>query len=306
MKKTAIFLISFLFLATTYSQKYSPKGGKYGGKKTKYRRSSSTLKRNPTDVFPLDPDFRLSGWYAALGGAYMYPIGSSGESYTAKNTFNDTTIRYDGSYSGEPNGKLGIYAEIGWFRSFQNPTFFHFFDVGLSYRQYKGGEDFSGNVSSTFIDTLGNETLIGEQAYSSGPTYSDQLISLHASIANHFHFSRYGFVQNAIGINVDYFFGKSRSGGTLMPGLESVFPEDIQAQLNYRLGVGWKATPTLLIIPSVEVPILTVHKFEEFKSSLPYFTTRHFPILFSIRVMLLRRIGEDCVVPEYDGPSNFN
>lgn len=305
MMRYFVLFLSICFSLSISAQKYMPKGGRYDGKKSKYRKPSSVLKRNPTDVFPLDPDLSLNGWFAALGGTYMIPMGSSNETYYTKQQFNDTTMETFAEYEGKPSGKLGIYAELGWFHSFANPYLFHFFDVGISYRQYKGGEDFTGAYKSKFTDSLGNVFDGPTTTVSQSDNYSDQIVSVVGNITNHYHFSRYGFVQNTLGLNVDYFFSTSRSGGASFPGYEAEFPSEFQAQIHYRLGVGWKASRTLLIIPSVEVPILTAYPFDDFKSSLPYFSTRHYPILFSIRVMLLRPISEDCVVPQYDGPSNF-
>lgn len=305
MRNLLIFLFLIVFCLPVNAQQYSPKGKQFGKNKSKYRTSSSRLKRNPTDVFPLDPEFNLNGWFAAIGGTYMYPMSSSDETTYSMTSFNDSILENFANYQGSPNGKLGLYAEAGWFHAFQNPTFFHFYDVGISYRQYKGGEDFNGSYTSVLTDTLGNETDLPSTSIQQSDNYSDQIISLVSNLTHHFHFSRYGFVQNTIGVNVDYFLSKSRSAGPTFPGYEAKFPTDIQAQFHYRIGVGWKASPTLLVIPSIEVPILTAYDFDSFKSSLPYFSTRHYPILFSVRFMFLRRINEDCVVPEYDGPSNF-
>jgi hypothetical protein len=303
--KYTLLIFSFFLSVLVSAQGYNPKGGKYNGKKTKYRSPSGTLKRNQTDVFPLDADFKLNGFYAGIGGTYMYPWKESDEKFYSKQTFNDTTLEIFTSFQGKPSGKLGLYAEVGWFHSFQNPTFFHFLDLGLSYRQYKGSEDFSGNKKLVFSDSLGNVLGTAPSSLSQSDTYSDQIVSFSANLTNHFHFSRYGFVQNGIGVNVDYFFSKSRSGGPVFPGYEAKFLPDIQAQLHYRFGVGWKASPTILVIPSIELPLLTLYEFDEFRSALPYFSTRHYPIIFSVRIMFLRRISEDCVVPQYDGPSNF-
>ena len=305
MKKFQLLLVALIVSNFAVAQDYNPKGGRYGGKKTKYRSASGSLKRNSTDVFPLDPDFKLNGFYGALGGTYMFPWKSSDQNYYEQQTFNDTTMELYSSYTGKASGKLGIYAEAGWFHSFQNPPLFHFLEVGLSYRQYKGAEDFSGTQRTVYSDSLGKEIGRTSSSLSQTDNYSDQIVSLNFRLTHHWHFSRYGFIQNSLGTNVDYFFSTSRSDGPVFPGYEAKFPFDILGQINYRLGVGWKASPTILVVPSVEVPLLTVFEFDQFKSALPYYSSRHYPIIITIRVMFLRRISEDCVVPKYDGPSDF-
>ena len=133
-------------------KKYQPKGGQYGGKKNKYRTSSSHLKRNRTDIFPLEPEFNLNGWFGSIGGTYMIPW-KDGEGGSAE-TYQDSLITYNrnSSFTGSPSGKLGFYLDLGYFHSFQEPLWglFHFYEVGLSYRMYKGSEDFSGTITTDY------------------------------------------------------------------------------------------------------------------------------------------------------------
>ena len=56
-----------------------------------------------------------------------------------------------------------------------------------------------------------------------------------------------------------------------------------------------KAEKGTFIIPSIEVPILNIQPFEDFKSTLPYFGSRYRPIIFSIKFMFLsKRKPDDC------------
>ncbi len=306
MYRSLLFVFTFFFAFSCLAQDYMPKGGRYGGKKTKYRRTSSYLKRNQTDVFPLDPEYKLNGWFLGFGGTYMIPMGEVEQSAYSKQVFNDTTLETYSNFSAKPSGKLGLFAEAGWFHSFEDPPFFHFLDIGLSYRQYKGGEEFSGSTYNVVTDSLGQSAESPRSNINGSGSYSDQIISLNSKLTHHYHFSRYGFLQNSIGVNIDYFFSSSRNASSVIPGFESSFPEDFQAQIHYRLGVGWKASPTILVVPFVELPLLTAYPFDDFKSSMPYFATRHYPLIFGVRVMFLRRISEDCNVPNYKPPAETN
>lgn len=316
MKVKCLVLSLFIIVGfcANAQKKNKLKGGQYKSGKARYRSNTGSLKRNQTDIFPLDRNYRLSGWYASIGGTYMFPLnkgeGTDITTSTVQDTVKTFTNTTNATFEAKPKGKLGIYADIGYWKSFNNPGFFHFWEVGLSYRQYKGSEEFVGTATTTQrFDSLGNVgTSTNTTDYAFTNAYSDQAVSLVAKITRHKHISRYVFFQHSFGLNADYFLSGSLTA-PVPPGFENIYiPEyhaEIQAQINYRFGVGWKAAPNLLIIPSIEVPLLTVYPFENGKSSLAYFSTRQYPIIFTIRAMLLRPLKQECRTPNYKGPSNF-
>jgi hypothetical protein len=288
LQQLALFLTTFLVVSTLNSTAQQLKGGRYEKGKGAKRSSSSMLKINKTDVFPLDRIYRLGGFTVAPGITYTFPA----KAFSEQTTIRDTTY----SLSTDPKGRMGWYLELGWFHSFANPSIFHYMDFGLSYKQFKGEES-----------VLLTRTVAGSPvaAFSEKRDFSDQFLSGHYNLTHHRHFSRYGFVNNSIGANVDYAFSTNRSGVLAHPAKETVFPEQLTAQLHYKLGIGWKASEQLLVVPSIETPILTVHSFDNFKSTLPYFHNRYRPIIISIRFLFIRQDPQNCNVPNYDGPKNF-
>jgi hypothetical protein len=266
------------------------KGGRYSSGKGARRSSSAVIKRNKTDVFPLDRIYKLGGPLIAPGITYTFPRKAATETHT----INDTTHRF----TSDPNGKMGLYLELGWFHAFINPRLFHFMDFGVSYKQLKGEE----SIVITREDATGSLlSTVAEKR-----NFSDQFVTGHFNLTHHRHFSRYGFINNSIGVNVDYAFSTSRSGVAVYPAAEPEFQETLSGQLHYKLGIGWKATPQLLVIPSVETPLLTVYPFDGLKSTLPYYYNRYRPVIFSIRFLFIRQDPENCNVPSYDGPKNFD
>ena len=314
-------LILSLFIVTGFcaqaQKKYKLKGGEYKSGKQRYRANTGNLKRSQTDIFPLDRTYRLSGWYASIGVTKMIPIkkGEGSATTTATSTSRGDTITTTSTtvseYEAKGKGDFGIlYADLGYFKSFNNPGFFHFWEVGLSYRVYKGSERFSGTSTSTGkIDSLGNiQTTSSTTAPDFVTSYNDRAVSLVAKITRHRHFSQYGFFQHSFGLNVDYFL----NGEVLAPvpaGFETIYEplyhSQINAQIGYRFGVGWKASPTLLIVPSIEIPFLTAYDFNKGIFAMPYFSTKQMPLIFTIRAMLLRKVKQECRTPTYNGPANF-
>ena len=155
-------------------------------------------------------------------------------SYHVAENRNDSTTEIFSSYTGKAGGKPGLFAEAGYFYSFTNPVLFHFAEFCLNYRQYRGGEDFSGTSDYEEGDSSGNVTTTS-QSMEQASSYSDNIVSLSIKLTNHKHFSRYGFVQNSIGINADYFFSPSRDAGPVFPGYNAVFPSEIQDRKSTRL-----------------------------------------------------------------------
>jgi hypothetical protein len=74
------------------------------------------------------------------------------------------------------------------------------------------------------------------------------------------------------------------------------FPPDLTADIHWKFGVGWRPEGGVLIIPSIETPILTLAKFDDGKSTSQVFSTRYRPIIVSLRVLLFdKRKAQDCV-----------
>ena len=88
----------------------------------------------------------------------------------------DTSMQMQ--YESKGKGGLGLYADIGYWKSFANPRFFHFWEVGLSYRQYKGSEDANGSAT-TRIDSSGVVSS-NTNYYNWSNSYNDQAVSLVA------------------------------------------------------------------------------------------------------------------------------
>jgi len=71
---------------------------------------------------------------------------------------------------------------------------------------------------------------------------------------------------------------------------------NLQGQLHAKVGFGFKPESGVMIIPSIETPILNIQPFEDGKSTLPYFNSRYRPIIISVRFLFFAQTKpEDCV-----------
>jgi len=278
----------FIFITSGISYAQELKGGRKGKSYNTRRSRSATIKRNKTDVFPLERIYRLGGWYVAPGITYMWPQSDDEQIRTIA----DTTFKINH----DPGGKMGLYFELGWFHSFVNPMPFHFIDFGLAYKQLRGTESANYEITEPLAIPLFNEDK----------SFKEQYLAFHINATHHRHFSRYGFVQNTIGVNYDLNIGSDRSPSIGLAERFNEFPGDQIGQVHYKLGIGWKASDRILVIPSLETPVFTFQEIDGFSSRLSFFNSKYRPFILSIKIMFIRLDPEECNVPNYDGPKNFN
>lgn len=217
--------------------------------------------------------WKMSGWHFAPGITHQLTRFSNKEE--AIEVDDDTrTITFD------PAGKIGVYLEVGRYNIFyKGGNFFNYMDYSLAYKMLRGKEEYTGDLS-------------GESKY------SHNFLLGNFNINNVFQLSDYTFLQNSIGVNVDWRFSSREKGSPL----SDHRPSSITGQIHYKIGYGIKATKRLFIIPQLEVPILNVHNFEKFKSTWGVFNSRYRPLILSVRFAWLRPVGKGAC-PKVDDPA---
>ncbi len=218
---------------------------------------------NHEAFFPTTEGYKPWGWLISPGITYTL----TNPAKTDK-TFNDTTFTFD------PSGKIGLYLDAGLHRLFKNPGFFRSMDFGLAYKSLAGKEAYTNTLT---------------QGAGTG-SFNDQHGLAFFNLNNIIEISNPWFIQNSFGVNVDYQFAQDR---VLSSGIQEKYPDKIIAQLHYKFSMGLFATKKLLIMPSIETPIIG------FTPSLPkpyleYFNSWYHPIIVSVRFVFLRPNKEEC------------
>ena len=221
------------------------------------------------------------GWYFGLGLTYT----AAYNNYTAE--FTDTlnpTIDY--KYIADPKGKFGALAEIGMFKMTER-RFINYRDFGLTWKWFRGGEDFT------------TETYTNDEVTSSVSTegsFGDHLISGHLNFGYRFDASDKLFYVNGLGINADYHLIKGRTATPQIPNNEDYVagPDAFVGELHYFFGIGFKTSSRLIIMPIIETPILALMPFNHIKSTHPYNNTRLRPFMLRVRFMFLKRGSKSC------------
>lgn len=256
-------LITFLLVVSTTLQAQTYKPGKTGGL---YRTGDEKLDK---------------GWFFGLGITYMLPYLKKNETIDFTDTLNQ---KFTQTYTAKPTGKIGLFAEIGKFK-INNKRIINYHDFGLSYKWFRGGENFEST------------TLLNNNPYSASNTtgsYSDHALSLNYNIGHSYDVSDKKFIVNGLGLNADYFIIKSRSGGGSILGTPQKFVSDFVGEVHYFFGMGFKTGKRLIIMPIIETPVFAIYEFNHIKSTHDYFNTRSRPIIFRIRFMFLKKGSTSC------------
>ena len=209
--------------------------------------------------------FKSSGWFVSPGLTLMRPFPRS-ESLTGFNSAGDTL--YDGVFSRD--GGMGFCVQAGGHHFVQRRGFIDHVDYGLGYKKLKGADQFSGAPSSA------------------SAAFKDHYLSVFANLSNIAMLADRWWIQNSLGVNMDFTFITNRSGGSVR-GVITQFPAATPIQAHYRLGFGWKPEPGIFIMPMIEIPVLNLLPWEGAKATLPYFTGRYRPVLITFRVQWLSK-----------------
>ena len=229
--------------------------------------------RKKKDAFPQTPRFEKTGWYFGLGANYPLNVATIKEEEGTK--IDDTTFVTNSN----PSGKLGAFAEFGRYHMIENLYFFRYWNYGLNYRWIHGKERYENQG----ITPTGNGPVeLGENSF------SDHFLNAHIDISGVNKLSDKTFLQHTIGGQAGYAILSKRSYFTNLPGLEQKTQNRLHSYVYYRLGWGVRVSKKLIMIPSIEVPLLNAYTFNSGRYDMPYFNSHYWPITFSVRFLLCR------------------
>ncbi|MFN8698834.1 MAG: hypothetical protein ACK5XQ_05855 [Flavobacteriales bacterium] len=219
--------------------------------------------------------FQKRGWFFAPGMTWMAPSGAERQDTRISNTEQENDTLYTGRFNAA--GRPGLYLGAGRHKFVDGYYFINHLDYGAHFKMLRGVEEFTGRVKSpsglTETDNRGR--------------FSESFAGLFFNVSNIIQLSNTIWIHNSLGLNAEYRLITRRTYEGLSTGMPHVFPEAFQGQLHYKPGFGWKADPGLYFLIAAETPILNIFPFYDGKSTLPYFSTRYRPVIFTIQVMFL-------------------
>ncbi len=232
--------------------------------KPKFKKKSNSLER----VFPDENVFKPGGWQFGAGVTGLLNFAEN--QHSLPNNENTFTTR----------GRIFPFValEVGRYYNFK-PTFtFSYLNYGLSYKGWGASEKF---------DVSGNEG-----SHSNLSHYLSGYFDINSTIP----VSKMHFIQNSVGINVDYGFP---SEGNNYPGdIQSAVMPDFLAGINYKLGWGIKPDTDIIFVPYVQVNLYNIHPRQNDFYRYDVFNTSYIPVIVGIRMMLFNLNTDSC--PDVD------
>ena len=184
--RVLLFILVFFTFSSTLSAQES-----------KRARKQRTGRKN-TELVDFSGRYKLSGWHFAPGVDYTLT--------RFKNTEETLIDRNDTLYNAtfDPNGKFGLYLEVGRYRLFKYGRLFNYMDYSLAYKAIKGTESYEGTMmtesTSTILATTGSDAI-----------FKHKYLLANVNFNNITQLGSYSFLQNSLGFNVDYRFSDKRT-----------------------------------------------------------------------------------------------
>lgn len=250
--------------------------------------AKAQAKRAP--IFPTDdPYFKNWGWYAGLGTNFTIPTSGSKEQIFV--SLPDTSFNYLFS----PKGKMGLMLEGGAFY-LTDYYLLSYLDAGLRVNWFNAKENFTAyHIDQNLGDTLSIQD--GKR------DFSLMNVSLRLDANNCIQVSKYGFIQNTLGLNVDYSFYKKFE----MDPPDYPFPFDplsdatyneFQFQIHYKLAYGFRLDLMHYMIIGLDAPIFTIAPWTNGRPTIDTYQSSYLPLTLSVRVLFLRKSNRpDCKKP---------
>lgn len=227
--------------------------------------------------------YKNTGWFIGPGFTYMLPENRNQNltMYTGSGDALDTL------YSGDFNrrGKIGLYLELGRHHFVTSRSIIDHYDYGVHFKMLRGRESFSG------ISAAGAGYALVENS----ARYSESFAGAFFNASHIFQLTNNKWIQASLGANVEYRVLSNRSFGGASYANTWQFPEPLLAQVHFKLGYGWRPEPGIYILPMVETPVITGYPWDGFKSTLPYYSGRIRPLIFTLRIQWLsKRPAREC------------
>lgn len=225
------------------------------------------------DIFPKFGNFERKGWIVNPALTYMMkPIKNAQD----RIWLGSDTV-YDVAYQAQ--GKVGVGLEIARFYAIDNSPVISYVDFAMGLKILRGVERFTATLDDP--DRLNPYTRKGDG------TFSHSYITASFNVTNSILLARSVFLNNTLGINGDYRFADVYTYNKQGIPMQLNMPERFVFQAHYSIGVGFKITPNMMLIPSVETPIVNFYEYDDLKSTFAIFNSRYRPLIFRLTILVL-------------------
>ncbi len=241
------------------------------------------------------------GIHFAIGPTYMIP------SKPVLGVLTDN-LGARGNYKITPKGQFGFFAEVGlahfpkWkgipIKPLKKSRIIDYFDWSVGFRQLRGKESTHVDIKNALGEIV--QSHHGEGSFTNNYVFAS--ISAHSLIyygKKKIDKARKHFIDQSLGFNFDYNFingNKNYNDTSFSHPLELKFQKPFLAQVHYSLGLGIRLNRAWMIIPGVQIPIVSAYEWNGFNAKLNWFTSQYWPIQAQIKVIKLFERPPKCGV----------
>ena len=206
-----------------------------------------------------------------------------------------------GSYTINPNGKIGGFAEFGYvifptfkgliqIKKLHKTRLLDYMDMALGYRHYRGAEV----TNLAYTNALGE---ISSQAEGMGQFSNGYLFGrfdAHTLLyvgKKKIDKARKHFIDQSLGINIDYRLITSAQAYEPQSEIQNLQPmafhSPLVAQLHYTLGFGIRFNRAWMMVPGISIPLVGIYEWNGFNARMNWFSSTYWPVQAQLKFIKL-------------------
>lgn len=240
------------------------------------------------DVFPFTREFYN-------GGFYISPLAtiSFGNKIDGTFTSADTTYNYENT----GRGKWGYGIEIGWYQTFEKSRFIDYVEGGLGFRRFAGAAEHKGDLAINTVPV---------SAFESDNEFAINTVTAVVRVVDVKQLKANRFFTYGLGANFNYTIADDLERETDYPNSFEENQNGTFLQAHFQIGYGFKVSETLLIIPTLETPLVTAYPTDDLNPAFTFFSAKYQPLIIGLKFMIMRKDPVNCNAPSLMGspPSN--
>jgi len=225
------------------------------------------------DIFPSFGEYEKKGWI--IKPSVTQTVGGFKDPVDRLWVGSDSV--FDINYN--TKGKTALGLEIGRFYAIENSRLISFVDFSAGVKLLQGAEEFEAVLDDPDRST--------PYVLSGGGIFQHTYATASFSATNAKPLSRKIFLRNTLGINGDFRVQDKRDYNTRGMPIQQEYPTRFIFQAHYKIGIGITLTDNMILIPSVETPIVTFYEYDDMKSTLSVFRSRYRPLIFRLTLLIL-------------------
>jgi len=225
------------------------------------------------DIFPKFGEYEKKGWI--IKPSVTQTLGEFRDPVDRLWVASDSV--FDITYNSK--GKTAIGLEIGRFYAIENSRLISFVDFSAGVKLLQGAEEFDAVLDDPDRST--------PYILSGGGIFQHTYATASFAATNAKSLSKKVFLRNTIGINGDFRVQDKRDYNTRGMPMQQEYPTRFIFQAHYKIGIGITLTKNMILVPSIETPIVTFYEYDDMKSTLAVFRSRYRPLIFRLTLMIL-------------------